>query len=323
MAVQGGLLAATLAQKEEDRLRDETTGGRALPIAAFLTAKVMAYTILGALLGLFGSFFRLSISTQVFLQTAVGIFMIGTALNLLQVHPIFRYFIIQPPRFLLKIIRKESKSGDLFAPAFLGALTVFIPCGTTQAMMALALAAANPLFSAMIMFSFTLGTSPVFFILGYLTTKLSSFFQTSFAKVAAAFIIALAFFNINAALVLSGSNWTLPNLWKDVNCTVLSNCLGEVLAKTDSPVTEATIYFNSRGYTPKNISVKRGSYVKLNLVNEKGEGCIQSFVIPKMNIQKIVRTGTRTSVNFQAPETPQDLTFSCGMGMYSGIIQVI
>src|SRR3989338_6893962 len=224
MAVQGGLLAATLAQKEEDRLRDETTGGRALPIAAFLTAKVMAYTILGALLGLFGSFFRLSISTQVFLQTAVGIFMIGTALNLLQVHPIFRYFIIQPPRFLLKIIRKESKSGDLFAPAFLGALTVFIPCGTTQAMMALALAAANPLFSAMIMFSFTLGTSPVFFILGYLTTKLSSFFQTSFAKVAAAFIIALAFFNINAALVLSGSNWTLPNLWKDVNCTVLSNC---------------------------------------------------------------------------------------------------
>lgn len=323
MAVQGGLLAATLVQKEENRLRDKTTGGRALPIAAFLTTKIIAYTILGALLGLFGSFFRLSISTQVFLQTAVGIFMIGTALNLLQVHPIFRYFVIQPPRFLLKIIRKESKSGDLFAPAFLGALTVFIPCGTTQAMMALALATANPLYSAMVMFAFTLGTAPVFFIFGLLATRLSGLFQKSFAKIAASFIMLLAIFNINAALVLSGTKYNLAYFWHDFNCTVLSNCRGEVLAKSLHPLKEADIYFNSGGYSPESVTVERNSEVKLNLINEKGEGCIQAFVIPKLNIQKIVRTGTRTSVSFQAPETPQDLTFSCGMGMYSGIIKVI
>lgn len=323
MAVQGGLLATTLVQNEEDRLRGIATKGRAWPILAFLIAKIIAYTVLGALLGIFGSFFRLSVSTQVFLQIAVGIFMIGTALNLLNVHPIFRYFIIQPPRFLLRIIRRQSRSGDLFAPAFLGALTIFIPCGTTQAMMALALVSANPAYSAIIMFAFTLGTAPVFFILGLLTTKLSSLFQTSFGKIAAFAIIFLAVFNINAAAVLSGSNFTLNNLWKDFNCTVLSNCSGQVLAKAATPVSEATIYFNSRGYSPENITVAKGSEVKLNLINNDGEGCIQAFVIPKLNIQKVVRTGSKTSLSFTAPEIPQDLTFSCSMGMYNGVIKVI
>ena len=87
MAVQGGLLATTLVQNEEDRLRGIATKGRAWPILAFLIAKIIAYTVLGALLGIFGSFFRLSVSTQVFLQIAVGIFMIGTALNLLSSLP--------------------------------------------------------------------------------------------------------------------------------------------------------------------------------------------------------------------------------------------
>ncbi|KKS47013.1 hypothetical protein A3J20_05635 [Candidatus Gottesmanbacteria bacterium RIFCSPLOWO2_02_FULL_42_29] len=323
MAVQGGLLAATLAQKEEERIRTQLSANRAWPIFAFLIAKIIAYTILGALLGYFGSFFQLSITTQIFLQITVAVFMIGTALNLLNVHPLFRYFAVPAPRFLLRIIRKESRSGNYFAPALLGALTVFIPCGTTQAMMALALATANPFYSAMIMFAFTLGTAPVFFILGYLTTRLSNLFQTSFSKVAAAAIIILAIFNINAALILSGSNFNLTYVWRDFSCTVLSNCPSKVFAAEEKATSTPIIYFNSGGYSPDTVTVKRGSQVTLNLINKNGEGCIQSFVIPKLNIQKIVRTGTKTSVSFQAPETPGDLTFSCSMGMYSGVINVI
>ena len=291
-------------------------------ILAIRKAKI-GQAILGALLGYFGSFFQLSITTQIFLQITVAVFMIGTALNLLNVHPLFRYFIIQPPRFLFRIIRKESRSGNYFAPALLGALTVFIPCGTTQAMMALALATANPVYSAMIMFAFTVGTAPVFFILGLLTTRLSSLFQTSFSKVAASAIIILAFFNINAALVLSGSNFNLTYAWRDFSCTVLSNCPSKVFAAEDKTTSTPIIYLNSSGYSPDTVTVKRGSQVTLNLINKNGEGCIQAFVIPKLNIQKIVRTGTRETVAFKAPETPGDLTFSCGMGMYSGVINVI
>src|SRR5882724_12111998 len=172
MAVQGGLLAATIAQREEERLKEKTKqSGNALPIIAFLIAKLVAYTILGFLLGLFGSAFQLSFTAKTIMQVAVAIFMIGTALNILNVHPIFRYFAIQPPKFLTRLVRKQSKRSDLFAPILLGAFTVFIPCGITQAMMALSIASGKPLTGAAILFAFILGTSPVFFLLGYFTMR--------------------------------------------------------------------------------------------------------------------------------------------------------
>src|SRR5579885_689203 len=152
MAVQGGLLTATLANREAEKLQEKANRGHALPILVFLFAKLLVYTALGIVLGWLGSLLQLSIAVQAALQFAVALFMIGTALNLLHVHPVFRYFIIQPPQFFSRLIRKQSKRKDIFAPFMLGALTIFIPCGTTQAMMALAISTANPLLGGLILF---------------------------------------------------------------------------------------------------------------------------------------------------------------------------
>lgn len=90
--------------------------------------------------------------------------MVGTALRMLNVHPIFRYFALEPPRSLTRYIRKTAKQGgrDHATPLFLGALTAFMPCGVTQAMMALAIGTGDPLLGAATMVAFTLGTTPVF-----------------------------------------------------------------------------------------------------------------------------------------------------------------
>lgn len=325
MAVQGGLLTATLAQREEDHLRENSVRQNNLfPILSFLIAKIFAYTLFGFALGFLGSVFQLSIKTQVILYIGIGLFMIGTALNILKVHPIFRYFVIQPPRFLLRLVRNQTKSKDIFAPALVGASTIFIPCGTTQAMMALALGTGNPLYSAAILFAFTLGTTPIFFLLGFLATRLNSIFESAFMKIAAFAIIILAVFNINNAVSLSGSKYTLQYILSDFACTALSACQSKVLAVNgNQPVNEATITFQSGGYSPQSITLAKNSKVKLNLVNKEGEGCIQAFNIPKLNIQKIVRTGTSGFVEFTTPETPQDIRFTCSMGMYEGVIHVI
>src|SRR5258706_179681 len=82
MAVQGGLLATTIAQSEEERLKEKATKGSALPILAFIIAKLAAYTLLGFLLGLLGSAFQLSLGAKTIMQFAIGFFMIGTALNI-------------------------------------------------------------------------------------------------------------------------------------------------------------------------------------------------------------------------------------------------
>ncbi len=320
MAVQGGLLAATLAQREEQHLKDKAVkSGKTLPILSFLIAKIVSYTVFGFFLGLFGSFFQLSLTTKVILEFVIGIFMVGTALNLLNVHPIFRYFVIQPPKFLTRLVRNQTKSGDFFAPALLGAFTVFIPCPTTQAIMALAIASGNALLGATIMFVFTVGTSPLFFILGFLATRAGDVFQYKIMKIAAAFILFLAVFNINNAVALAGSNITLETLWQEVNCTIINFCDSSKMTSVQvSPLQEATISIQDNGYSPQNITLKAGAPITLHLNNTTGRGCTQAFTIPKLGIQRIVPLGSSDTIAFVAPTTPGKLQFMCGMGMFKG-----
>ncbi len=332
MAVHGGLLAATLAQREEENLEEKVKGGNGLPILAFLVAKLIAYTALGALLGLLGSFLSLSIQLRAILQIAVAVFMVGTALNILNVHPIFRYFVIQPPKFLTRLVRKQSKSQAMFAPALLGAFTVFIPCGTTQAMMALAVASGKPILGAAIMFAFVLGTSPVFFILGYFATKLGDMFQGGFMKIAAIAIILLAIFNANNASALLGSNFTLENGASAVGGTlheiwcIFTWCTGDGVGngiQAENPVDKQTITISSTGYSPTLFAVKAGSKVTVHLTNTNGNGCQQGFTIPALGIQKIVPVGNSSNLDFTAPSQPGVLDFMCTMGMYRGVINVV
>jgi len=319
LAVQGGLLATTIAKQHEDKFKDQVqTSGNALPILTFLGSKLVAYAVLGLLLGWLGSLVELSLSAQVIMQFTVAIFMVGMAMNMLNVHPIFRYFVIQPPKVLTRLIRKTSKRGDLFAPGLLGAFTVFIPCGTTQAMMALSIASGSPVMGAAILFTFILGTSPVFFILGYMATKLGDTFQTKFTKVAAGTLVLLALYNINGALALSGSPITFSSVKRNVNDRAIETVLGD-----KQGVEEATIEFTQISYSPESITVKAGSKVKLNLVNKNGGGCIQAFTIPKLGLKKIVRMGTSETLEFTAPTKPQTIDFMCSMGMFRGEINVI
>ena len=176
--MQGGLLASSLAHQIEQDYAAQVTNKKqnnafahefsALPIFLFLVAKLAAYTLLGALLGLLGSYLTLSPMTRALLMIAIGVFMIGNALRMFNVHPIFRYFSIEPPKFITRYIRRTAKGTDTVTPIFLGLLTVFIPCGVTQAMMATALGTGSMAMGAALMFAFTLGTSPVFFIIAYL-----------------------------------------------------------------------------------------------------------------------------------------------------------
>lgn len=317
LAVQGGLLAATIAQREEEELKEKTKKtGNALPILAFLIAKLIAYTFLGFLLGWLGSIFQLSITAQIIMQLAVVIFMLGTALSILNVHPIFRYFVIQPPKSLTRLVRNQSKSKSIFAPALLGAFTVFIPCGITQAMMALAIGSGSPFLGAAILFAFVLGTSPLFFILGYFATRLGETMNQRFMKVAAIALILLAVFNLNNILALSGSKWTLNSLFQQSNTT-------KTVSSDTKPSQDVMIDIKPSGYTPNQITVKAGTTVSFKIKNDGTYTCASAFTIPSYNLQKVVQAGNTEIFALKMPDEPTQIPFSCSMGMYRGVINVI
>ncbi len=323
LAVQGGLLATAIA---DDENRSRTKAQSALLILSFLTAKLIAYTILGAALGLAGSAFQLNITSQSILMAIVAVFMLGNALALLEVHPIFRYFILTPPRFLTRVIRDQAKGKNIFTPAILGAMTVFIPCGTTQAMMALAIGTGNPVYGALTLGIFVLGTWPSFGILGFVATQFKDFLQGRFRKIAGLAILVIAAWNLNGAANLLGSPLTLESMTKGLVCTT-SFCdpkqSGRVAAIEDGKMRAEILLDERQGYVPDLVTIRAGETVKLKLVNKNAGGCIQAFVIPSLRVSKIVPVGTTQELVFKAPSKKGRVPFMCSMGMYRGEFQVI
>jgi sulfite exporter TauE/SafE len=147
LAVQGGLLTTALApqvappetqsrksaRRQKGAVQAPVESPGALPILLFLAAKLVAYTLLGLLLGALGSMLQLTAFTRALLYIGIGVFMVGNGLRMLNVHPIFRYFVFEPPAAVTRYLRRRAKNNaDAVTPLILGALTVLIPCGVSQ-----------------------------------------------------------------------------------------------------------------------------------------------------------------------------------------------
>lgn len=310
LAVQGGLLASAISGKETQSKKI---------VGLFLTAKIIAYTLLGVGLGIVGSALTISPTLQGWLQTFAGIFMLLTAARLLDIHPIFRYFVIQPPHFIYRFLRKTSKNDTYFAPLILGSTTVLIPCGITQAMMILAISSGSPFAGAGIMFSFILGTSPIFFALGIATTELLK--RRAFAVLATVVIAILGAMSVNSGQVLRGSIYTYQNFYKAAT-TDINSTKGYVAGVNSEGKQEITMDVLNNGYKPSSNVLKVGVPVKLSLVTNGIKSCTRAFTIPSLNISKVLsQTGNQT-VEF-TPKKTGVLAYSCGMGMYGGEFQII
>jgi sulfite exporter TauE/SafE len=334
LAVQGGLLASSLAhQIEQDYVESAAKSKKvkaaprpssALPIALFLLAKLVAYTLLGALLGWLGSYLTLSPLTRAFLMIAIGIFMIGNALRMFNIHPIFRYFSIEPPKFITRYIRRTAKGTDTATPIFLGLLTVFIPCGVTQAMMATALGTGSIAMGAALMFAFTLGTSPVFFIVAYLTTELGSRLEKFFMRFVAVLVLILGFVTLNSGLNVMGSPLSLQNLTRDWFPSQTESNAATDTTQTTQPVaaTDGSIILEvqNSGYFPKTLKAPAGQDFTLNLVTDQTYSCARDFVIPALNYYQLLPDTGTVQVNIPAQKAGSTLFFTCSMGMYTGQI---
>lgn len=367
MAVQGGLLASSIANQVEDDVKAQLQARPpsrkskkarraqaavapppvraqhiARPIALFLASKLVVYTLLGFLLGWIGSLIHLTPALRGALQIAIGVFMVGNALRMLDVHPIFRYFIFEPPKSVTRYLRRRARAGsdDIITPLFLGALTVLIPCGVTQAMMALAIGSGDPLTGALIMFAFTLGTTPVFFALAYTATRLGSLLEARFVKVVAIVVLVLGLFSITTGLNLLDSPLspnrlvnalrpvptpvvgTSPALPFDPGAAVDITRQGAAPPVTVSGQADAsntvTIRADNDGYSPNISRARSGEPVTLNLVTNKTFTCAQAFVIPSLGIERLLPDSGVTPISLPAQPAGSVLRYTCSMGMFTG-----
>ena len=316
LAVQSGLLASTLAYQVEQDIQDRSDSSShrfkphiAQPIFLFLLAKLIAYTILGFLLGAIGSVLQLTPFVQAIVYLAVGIFMLGNGLRMLNVHPIFRYFVIEPPRVLTRYIRRRSKNGaSMVTPLFMGTLTIFLPCGVTQAMMAAALATSSAVQGATLMFAFILGTTPLFFSVSYFATRLGAVVEKYFTRIVAVVMLLLGLVSLDSGLNLVGSPFSFSGIIAGLSASAspsAANASGEYAVQ----VTE-------NGYSPVVLHMPANRPVSLFWVTENTQTCARSVVIPGIDYHHILPPTGRVELKIPAQSKGTVLRYTCSMGMY-------
>jgi sulfite exporter TauE/SafE len=334
LAMQGGLLASVITNQKDDEL--ETSKDRAslkpgsfdsldwLPVTMFLGSKLVIHTLFGFLLGALGSVISLSLGVRLAFQIFTAFFMLATAMNLLNVHPIFRYVMFQPPRFIRKWIRGSTKSKALFAPAVLGLLTVFIPCGVTQAMEITAINSGSAVNGALIMFAFVLGTSPLFALIGVAAAKLSETWNQRFLKAAAYGLVVMSIWGLNGVLVVMDSPVTLQKMSQPVTGFFSAERFApeEATANVIAGVQKVEIQAVNAGYQPRYFKVKAGQPVELTVSTNETHSCAAAFTFKAFKIATFLGPTDSKTFTF-TPTQKGKYTYACSMGMYTGTMEVI
>jgi sulfite exporter TauE/SafE len=333
-AVQGGLLSGSISRQVEmakatlnkqgksSSVSAASNKGIALSVLLFLAAKLTAYTILGFVLGWLGSVFYLSPMLKGMIQIGIGLFLVGNALRMFNVHPFFRHFNFEPPSSWTRFVRRASKGNDRLAtPLFLGTLTILIPCGVTQSAMAVAVGTGNPLMGAAILFAFILGTSPTFFGVTVLAGGLAKIFQKYFYPIVAVIILGLGLYSVNGGLNLIGSPLA-PARMLGLN----SPEAGPPVAAADSSSTvplSSTIRINvlNSGYKPSFLTAPANQPIRLVMVTNNVRSCSRDFVIPDLNLSQLLPATGETVLEIPSQQAGSSLQFMCSMGMYTGVIQ--
>lgn len=88
---------------------------------------------------------------------------------------------------------------------------------------------------------------------------------------------------------------------------------------SNGPVTSITV--TDDGFTPNQITVKRGAKTTLRFTRTSDKTCATSVVFPELNIDKPLPLNQSVDVDVPT-EQARTLTFQCGMGMYKSKVVI-
>lgn len=313
VAMCGGIcLSQCVPQKLSDGVR-ESKFMAMRPSLLYNLGRVISYTVIGGIVGAIGSVVSFSGPMKGFVQILAGVFMVIMGVNMLNVFPWLRRFNPRMPKVFAKKIYEQRRSNS---PLYIGLLNGLMPCGPLQAMQIYALSTGSPVKGAMAMFLFSIGTVPLMFAFGALSSFLNKKFTGRLMKASAALVVILGVFMFYNGIALSGIS--LPSI-----SAVTSQASADTakVASIEDGVQVVRTGLDSGRYEP--IIVQKGIPVRWIIQAEDGDinGCNKSIVVSKYNLQKDLAVGENV-IEF-TPEESGSVPFSCWMGMIRSKITVV
>ncbi len=297
--------------------KDKDYKNKFIPSLLYNLGRVISYTLIGGIFGAFGSLISISNYSKAIIAIIVGILMLIMGLNMLNIFPWLRKINPRMPKFILNKINKKTKGNEKRGTLYVGLLNGLIPCGPLQAMQIYALGTGSFLLGSLSMFVFSLGTIPLMFGLGALSSLLTSKFNKKMLKVSAILVMFLG-----VVMFVRGTNLAGISLIPKTTSNVTENkSLSNNIAFIDGDFQTVTITLENGKYSP--IVVQKGIPVKWTINVKSGQltGCNNKIIIPEYNISKKLVIGDNL-IEFTPTET-KDIVYTCWMGMISSNINVI
>lgn len=313
IAMCGGInLSQCVSYKVVDGNADKLS--KLKPSLLYNSGRVISYTVIGGIIGALGSTISFSGIAKGIVAIISGTFMVIMGLNMLNIFPWLRKLNPRMPKlFGTKIYNNNGKYG----PFYVGLLNGFMPCGPLQSMQIYALGTSSFAAGALSMFMFSLGTVPLMFGFGAVSSILSGKFTHKMMKVSAVLVIVLGVVMANRGLALSGIS--LP--FEPAGVSGSENTRGGNVATVQNGVQIVATQLSSGRYEP--ITVQKGIPVKWTIQADKGDinGCNNEIIIPKFNKSKKLEAGENV-IEFTPTETGT-FAYSCWMGMIRSKITVV
>lgn len=275
--------------------------------------RVISYTLLGGVVGLIGSVFKVNDTLSGLIILIAASIMLLMALNMLGVTD-FRLLsknIFKLKRNINYKLKTKTNKKVVKNAFVIGLLNGFMPCGPLQAMQVYALSTGSFLKGALSSALFSLGTVPLMLGVGIFYNLVKGQGKIIINKIASVLIFVLALVMLNRGLLA---------LNIDVTKAFNSDKNYQVARVEDGiQVIEFDLLYNSY----QDIKVKKDIPVQIIInVSEKYlTGCNNEIIIPDFNVAKKLEVGQNV-IEF-TPTKTGTFTYTCWMQMLKNNIKVV
>jgi sulfite exporter TauE/SafE/copper chaperone CopZ len=277
--------------------------------------KTLSYTLIGGLFGLLGSFIAFTPEIRGFAAIAAGIFLIVFGLNMLDWFKSLRRVHIRIPTFLNRFVYgKTQKSKSPFLIGLLNGLMV--ACGPLQAMYIMAAGTGSFVEGAKLLFVFGLGTLPILFGFGVLTSLISAQATQGLLKASAFLVMALGLIMLNRGLIMSGSGYDFRTLAARAAARLENMAMTEDATEPEAGHQVIRMEVNKRGFQPDTFVLKKGVPVKWIVQGKELNYCNHRIIVPSLGLEFDLVKGEQT-IEF-TPQQAGVIPWSCWMGMIPG-----